>query len=277
MSAAQAVLVVAAAVIAVAAGCRSTWSPCGLSMLSTITPIGERGRGNRYGITATWFVVGALLGGATLGAVMAGFAAMVGLLHLGPVTLDVSAAVVLAVAGASDAGIGWHLPYHRRQVNERWLDQFRPWVYGVGFGWQIGTGLATYVMTAAVYALIALSALTGQPLAALLIGSLFGLVRGFGVLLGRRITDPDALLRFHQWFDRLGPRVRLGTIATDMAAAVTLAGLAWPPAAAVAVGALALCAAAIHADVRRVRVVRADRDPTPPEPVAGPVTVTGRH
>ena len=55
------------------------------------------------------------------------------------------------------------LPIHRRQVNERWLDQYRPWVYGAGFGWQIGTGLSTYITTAAVYLMVVLGALTAGP------------------------------------------------------------------------------------------------------------------
>ena len=46
---------------------------------------------------------------------------------------------------------GFRLPWHHRQVNEQWLDHYRPWLYGVGFGWQIGCGLATYIMTASVY------------------------------------------------------------------------------------------------------------------------------
>ncbi len=51
-------LTLAAVVVAVAAAGRSTWSPCGLSMLSTITPLGERARGHRWGATAAWFVAG---------------------------------------------------------------------------------------------------------------------------------------------------------------------------------------------------------------------------
>ena len=69
MTADLAVLV--AAVVPVAAAVRSTWSPCGLSMLSTITPMGERGRGHRYRATAAWFVVGAVLGGPPSGGSMA--------------------------------------------------------------------------------------------------------------------------------------------------------------------------------------------------------------
>ena len=65
------------------------------------------------------------------------------------------------VAAAADTGIaGFRLPVHHRQVNERWLDGLRPWVYGAGFGWQIGTGVVTYIKTAAVYLLIVLAALT---------------------------------------------------------------------------------------------------------------------
>ena len=62
------------------------------------------------------------------------------------------------VAAASDARLGgFHLPFHSRQVNERWLDQFRPWVYGAGFGWQIGAGLVTYIKTAALYLMMVLA------------------------------------------------------------------------------------------------------------------------
>ena len=43
-------IAVLAGVVAVAAAIRSTWSPCGQSMLSTITPLGEAGRGNRFGV-----------------------------------------------------------------------------------------------------------------------------------------------------------------------------------------------------------------------------------
>ena len=125
----------------------------------------ERGRNHRYYSTATWFVLGAVLGGATLG---------LGTALLGargrapstsrPPTRSGSAAVLAAVSIASDLKLGgFRLPSHTRQVNEAWLDQFRSWVYGGGFGWQIGVGLATYVTTAAVYLMIAMAALTGSP------------------------------------------------------------------------------------------------------------------
>ncbi len=230
LGSAQVAVGVAGVVVAMAAAARSTWSPCGLSMLSTITPLGERGRGQRYRSVAAWFVAGGVLGGLTLGAVMAGLAAVVhGLAPPAGVTLAL--AVLAAGLGAlSDLAPGGRaLPIHRRQVNELWLDQFRPWVYGAGFGWQIGTGLATYVTTAAVYLLIVLGALSATPWAALGLGVLFGLARGLAVLLGRRIETPSQLLEFHRGFDALGPRVRWAVIAVLAVVATGLAVVLWPP------------------------------------------------
>ena len=189
----QLALVLIALVIAVAAAVRSTWSPCGLSMLSTITPLAEQGRGHRFRSTATWFVVGAVVGGLTLGLGMAALAGVVAVFDLTPATLLALGTGALLVTAVSDSRLlGRQLPNHPRQVNERWLDQYRSWVYGAGFGWQIGVGLATYIMTAAVYALIVLGALTARPLVALALGVTFGLVRGLAILLGRSITSPAA-------------------------------------------------------------------------------------
>src|SRR4051812_44691871 len=50
------VLGVLGVLVAVAAAVRSTWSPCGQSMLSQLTPVGEASRGYRYRTTAAWFI-----------------------------------------------------------------------------------------------------------------------------------------------------------------------------------------------------------------------------
>lgn len=240
-------LIIAAAVVAVAAGIRSTWSPCGLSMLSTITPIGERGRNNRFRSTATWFVIGAVLGGATLGLVTAALAAGVAALELSSGVVLGIAAVGAAVAALSDSRVlGFQIPFHRRQVNEDWLDQYRAWVYGGGFGWQIGVGVGTYIMTAAVYLLVVLAALTANPVVAFGLAVLFGLVRGLAVLLGARITSPAALLAFHRRFDAIGPIVRRVVIGVEAGVALVTATAAWGlPGAVVALVAIAAAVAAV--------------------------------
>jgi hypothetical protein len=195
-------IAVLAGVVAVAAAIRSTWSPCGQSMLSTITPLGEAARGNRFRITAAWFILGATLGGAVLGLGAAVLAAFIGATALTGTAALVLVVVLAGVAAAADAQVfGFRIRYHTRQVNELWLDDYRSWVYGAGFGFQIGLGFATYIMTSAVVLLVALAALTGDPLTALAIGTLFGFVRGLGVLPGARFTTPAKLAEFHVRFD----------------------------------------------------------------------------
>jgi hypothetical protein len=228
-------------VLAIAAAARSTWSPCGLSMLSSLTPLAESGRGHRFRTTAAWFVVGSVLGGAALGAGASPLILVVHPLGLSPTVAVALTAVLGALAVALDLELfGLRLPIHRRQVNERWLDQYRAWVYGMGFGFQIGTGLATYIMTSALYLLVALAVLSQSITAALTLGATFGLVRGLAVLLGSSITSPETLTAFHRRFSAVGPHVRRATITTEAACAAACVIYLWPPAAvAVGVGLLA--------------------------------------
>ncbi len=236
----MAIVVVLAVVTAVVTAVRSTWSPCGLSMLSTVTPLAEAGRGRRWSVTARWFVAGAVLGGLTLGAAMAGLAALVAALDPSTTTVLAVAAVAALVCAASDLDLfGLHLPFHGRQVNERWLDQYRAWVYGGGFGWQIGVGLATYITTSGVYLTILLTALTASPGFALALGAGFGLVRGLAIYAGRTVTTTDALLAVHRRFGALRQPVRLVTIGVELAVGVVAAAVWAGPVGLLAGGAVA--------------------------------------
>ncbi|MDA8379836.1 MAG: hypothetical protein M0020_03255 [Actinomycetota bacterium] len=226
-------LVGLAAAVSCAAALRSTWSPCGLSILSTMTPLAERGRRHHFAATAAWFVAGALLGGASLGlvAVIAEIgASAVGLAppaHGGATVAFAAAACAACAAWAFDLELfGLRLPIHRRQVNEDWLDLYRPWVYGSGFGWQIGSGLATYVMTAGTYLTVVLAALSGSRAAALSIGVVFGLVRGLAIFLGAGITSPARLVSFHRRLSSLAGPSRVAISIVEGAAAVAATGAA---------------------------------------------------
>jgi hypothetical protein len=237
------VLVWLALVIAVAAAVRSTWSPCGLSMLSTVTPLAEEGRGHKYRSTAAWFIVGSIVGGATLGVGAALLAGMIGVAGVSTNTALALGAIAAIVTASSDLRLfGVHLPINPRQVNELWLGKFRPWVYGAGFGWQIGVGFATYIMTGAVYLTVALAALTGSPAIAFGICVAFGLCRGLAIMLGSTITSTERLMAFHRRFDSLAEPVRRGVIGVQLAVAAALVIAVWAPAAAIA-AALAIAAA----------------------------------
>ena len=230
-----------ALLVAVAAAVRSTWSPCGLSMLSTITPIGERAKGHRYGATCTWFMLGATIGGLALGGVAGLLAAVVGAVDPSPVaTASVGLAAAL-VALVSDSGLaGVRLPVHYRQVNERWLDAYRPWVYGSGFGLQIGSGVATYITTAGVYLLVVLGALSGSPAVALAVGAAFGLVRGLAVTRTRRVATPGDLREYHRRFAARLPWAQRAVTAAVSVVAVGFSVAAWPATAAIVTSATVL-------------------------------------
>ena len=226
-------------------------------MLSSITPMTEAGRGYRFSSTARWFVAGGILGGCTTGAVAALAATGVGALDLSDPARWGIGAVVAAATAAVDLGIaGVELPIFKRQVNDAWLRRYRSWVYGGGFGWQIGTGVATYIMTAAVLLTVGLAILTGDPAAALLIGFTFGTVRGAAVYLGRSATTPAALGQVHDRLDRLAPATRAAAAGVQVVAAVALAGAAWGVVAAAGVGlALVLARALVARGQRRPAAV----------------------
>jgi hypothetical protein len=224
-------IVVLGAVVAVAAAVRSTWSPCGRSMLSTITPFGERSRGYRYWATAVWFVVGAVVGGASLGGVAAGLAVVAraaGLAAHPGWTVSLVALAALAAAGVDASVFGEVIPIWRRQVDDGWLARYRRWVYAAGFGWQIGVGLATYIMTAAVFLVIVLAAVGANPVTAVVICTGFGLVRGLAVTLTARAESPVQLRELHRRIDRAGPAVRTAVIVVELAVSVAVVAAQWP-------------------------------------------------
>ncbi len=180
-------------------------------MLSSIHPLGERARHNRWALTAASFTVGAVAVGAAIGALagltgrsfdgtwrwiaIAGAALLAGILDIARVTP----------------------PGPRRQVNEDWIGAFRGWVYGIGFGAQLGAGAATYVVTWGVWATLAAAFLSGGAPAGAVVGAAFGLGRSLLLLLAGRIDRPSRLTSFNR---------RMADLASPVARGVALALIA---------------------------------------------------
>jgi hypothetical protein len=183
-------------------------------MLTSISPLGERARGNRWTVTVTAYVVASVLGGLTTG----------GLLGFAGSFFDVSmwvAAVVCAMAAVLD--VVRRLPTIRRQVDEDWLTRYRGWVYGVGYGYQLGLGVVTIVTSAATYAMLALCLLSGSVVAGLTIGGVFGLVRALPILALRGAQTPDGLRAIAARLEVLSAGAGRATTAVLATAAVLLA------------------------------------------------------
>ncbi|MGZ4187050.1 MAG: hypothetical protein ACXVEW_07715 [Solirubrobacteraceae bacterium] len=165
-------------------------------MLASITPLGERGRNATWAITVTSFTVGATLAGAAFGALLGALGALVLPDGLGLDPRLVALAAVVALAIALDA-IPRRVPGPQRQVNERWLDEYRGWVYGLGYGAQLGVGLTTVVSSAGTYVAMAAALLTERPAAGALIVGCFGAIRGLTLLAGAGVRTPRQLLAMH--------------------------------------------------------------------------------
>jgi hypothetical protein len=196
-------------------------------MLTSISPLGERGRGNRWTWTVAVYIAGSLLGGATTGAALGLLGSPLGsTLHPSRPVLLV-AAVACGLAAAVDATR--RVPTWRRQVDEDWLTRYRGWVYGFGFGYQLGLGFVTIVTSAATYAALALCLLSGGVVAGTAIGACFGLVRALPILRLHTATTPDGLRAVAARLEVLSraagraTTVALSTAAAALAVAAVLA------------------------------------------------------
>lgn len=195
-------------------------------MLSSIHPLGERTRGNRWGKTATYYVVGSTLGGAVLGGLLGLIGA--GLASLWSIADPVVLGAVLSVLVVSAALDAFHvrIPSPDRQVDETWMNRYRSWVYGGGFGFQLGTGVMTFVKTASVYALWVLVLLGGSAVGGLIVGGWFGMVRGLALLTVARVRDPGALRSYFRRMAALGPAAHAVAVAGPIVAAI-IVGAGW--------------------------------------------------
>ena len=184
-------------------------------MLASITPLGERGRGNRWTTTAALFIVASTTAGAAVGAVLGLLGSLV--------VAQVGIGWRLGVLGAALAlGVVWELgrstvPGPRRQVNERWLDRYRRWIYASGFGAQLGIGVVTIVVTSAVYAVWAAAVVSARPGAGAAIGAAAGAMRGASLLAAAGATTPQRLVGLHERLEAINRPVRRGTLTAQLA------------------------------------------------------------
>ncbi|MGN6611838.1 MAG: hypothetical protein ACTHLJ_08670 [Angustibacter sp.] len=197
-------------------------------MLSSISPLGERARRARWGLTVSAYLVGSVVGGLAVGALSA---ALGGVLPAGWRDSAPAAVVVVLLVlvglGLDVRARGGALPSWRRQVDEAWLARYRGWVYGLGFGLQLGAGVLTIVTSSTVYAVLALAAWSGTPAVGALLGATFGLARALPVLAVRRVHAPAQLRVVFARVERLGRPVDVVSRGALVLVAAAVAGTVW--------------------------------------------------
>jgi hypothetical protein len=187
-------------------------------MLASINPLGERGRNQNYFVTVTAYVVASAFAGAALGTGAAALGARI--------AVPASAAFLAALASAGLLTdfrmLGTRVPGPLRQVNENWLTVYRGWVYGVGFGVQLGVAFATIVTSSATWVAFACAFCSRSPLAGLAIGFTFGLGRALPILIANDVAEPVTLRVRIAALARWRPLVAYLTFVVQALAAIAL-------------------------------------------------------
>jgi Na+/citrate or Na+/malate symporter len=192
-------------------------------MLASIHPLGERARGSRFAVTAAAHVAGSSAAGLALGALL-GFVGRGLTDAFGRPTVAALLAVAAVVAVAVDRQrVGAALPGPRRQVDEDWLRRYRGWVYGAGYGAQLGLGTVTIVTTAFVYLPWLFALMAGSAPAGAIVGVAFGCARALVVFTMADVDDADRLRAAHRRFQQVAPAARGMSTALVGLAGVTLA------------------------------------------------------
>ena len=188
-------------------------------MLGSISPVGEASRRQRWWLTATAYTVASVAGGAIVGVVLgAAGSALNEVVDLSLIMRLILLAAVACLGALLDASaLPWSLPTWHRQVDERWLTTYRGWVYGAGFGLQLGAGIVTIVTSAATYATLAAAFLSASWQGGLVVGAAFGAVRSVPLLLTGQLRTAASLYRVTQRVEAAEPVARRLAVAGQAA------------------------------------------------------------
>jgi len=168
-------------------------------MLSSIHPLGERAKNQRWSVTVTAHVLGAVIGGGLIGAALGSAGWVLAQAGIG-LTSRVGLLMVVSFTALAVDALEWPRWLWRphRQVDENWLTAYRGWVYGAGYGVQLGLGVSTIVTAATVYALGAFAIASGSAISGTVVGMVFGAGRGLSLIAARTVTTPERLIAFHR-------------------------------------------------------------------------------
>jgi hypothetical protein len=143
----------------------------------------------------TAYVVGTSASGLVVGAVLGGLGRLVWSVVPAGIVIRLSVLAAASLAGVAAELGAFRLPSVARQVNDEWMYAYRGWVYGAGFGLQLGMGVITIVTSPAVYLVLWAELLSGTVASGAAIGLVFGMARGLVQLGSVSIDHPGTLIK----------------------------------------------------------------------------------
>lgn len=176
-----------------------------------------------WGPTVTSYIVASTGAAAVVGGSLAGIRLLVLPEVDSRFALIVVAAVILLGLALDVRLAGRNLPGPRRQVNDQWLYRYRGWVYGIGFGVQLGIGFATVVSISSVYTVFAISLLAPSVMTGAVIAGTFGLIRSLPLLAVARVRTADQVVAIDGRLARWTTRARRYALVAEAALACVIA------------------------------------------------------
>src|SRR5215211_1149060 len=175
-------------------------------MVETITPVVHGGSRSRWGISLALHAIGAAVAAATVGLLLAGAGALLGVPWGAPgVVLVVAAAAVYV---ARELGAPVPVPQLRRQVPDWWRTFFPPHVAALLYGLGLGPAFLTYLGHGTVVVVSVAAFASGRPLLGAALLAPFGVARGLGPVLAFGVRSPSDAAAVVERLDRSASRAR---------------------------------------------------------------------
>ncbi len=171
-------------------------------MIYVIVPLGQQAKDVRLWLArVVVYVLASALGGALLGLLLALLGKPLRLLFFGREAIPVALLAVTALLYAlHEVGVlRLPAPQSNWQVPNSWGVNY-PLVGTFFYGLALGAGVFTFIPFAGFYLLLGWELLAASLKVGLLLGALYGLVRGLPAMLGGIITFRNAsLIDFNDW------------------------------------------------------------------------------
>jgi|GEM_PF-3650575 len=183
----------------------------------------------RYLIWAFHWTAGHILGGMIVGGVSGWVGSKI---SAGPgfYGLILLALICVVCALHQFQIINFPLPQLRRQVSRFWMQKLHWNIVALGYGVQLGSGIATRIKVATTYVFIGCAFLSGTFYMGAVIGAGFGLARAIlPVIIGPRVSSPEASFSFALNFNHYEKHVRNINGALLLLSALFLITLFWLP------------------------------------------------